>query len=89
MLPDVLQRIRRTRSQTSLQAGDRLRNVARVFRIRRRVVEREALLQARHLLLVDDTFTTGSTLAACYLTLRAVLGPDVRISVATLSVVED
>ena len=49
----------------------------------------------RHLLLVDDTFTTGSTLCACERTLRSalseVLGPAaasrIRISVATLSYV--
>lgn len=41
----------------------------------------------RHILLVDDVFTTGSTLYNCYLSLREAFGGEVRISVATLGVV--
>ncbi len=79
---DVLSRARRTRSQTRLDAQERLKNVSGVFRLRR------APLQARHILLVDDTFTTGATLFACYNALRSALGHSVRISIATLAVVE-
>ena len=78
---DVLRRARRTRSQTSLSAEDRLRNVSDVFSVRHPV-------SARHLLIVDDTFTTGATLSTCVRVLRAALGPSVRISIATLAVVE-
>ena len=78
---DVLVRRRRTRSQTRLTAEARTRNVAGVFRVRKKP-------EGKHLLLVDDTFTTGATLYACYKAIRAVAGPDVRISVATLAVVE-
>lgn len=81
--PDLLYRARRTRTQTRLDASARMKNVAGVFQLRR--VPREA----RHILLVDDTFTTGATLAACYKTLREVLDPAQRISVATLAVVQD
>lgn len=84
--PDALRRVRRTRSQTSLSARERLRNVARVFRVRE---GGKALSGSHHILLVDDTFTTGATLAACHQVLRQALGPSVRISVATLAVVED
>ena len=41
----------------------------------------------RHILLVDDVFTSGSTLFACFTALRAVFPPSVRISVATLGFV--
>lgn len=82
LAPGALRRVRRTRTQTRLSAAGRFSNVLGVFRVRRR-------FQARHILLVDDTFTTGATLAACYLALREALGPGPRISVATLSVVQD
>ena len=41
----------------------------------------------KHLLIVDDVFTTGSTLYACFVALRSVFPPSVRISVATLAFV--
>ena len=82
LCPGALRRVRRTRTQTRLDAEDRLRNVQGVFRARRPI-------SARHVLLVDDTFTTGATLAACYRAIKKATGPGTRISVATLAMVED
>lgn len=86
LFPRALRRVRRTRTQTVLDASGRLSNVLGVFRVRRSFAEQMA---PRHILLVDDTYTTGATLAACYAAIREALGPGPRISVATLSVVQD
>ena len=78
---DILVRRRRTGTQTRLDAEARMKNVQGVFRVRKTV-------DTNHILLVDDTFTTGATLATCYQAVRDAFGPLVRISVATLSVVD-
>ena len=76
-----LRRLRFTRSQTSVGMEKKASNVSDAFQVADRA-------EARHILLIDDTFTTGSTLAACHKALRRVYSPSVRISVATLSYVE-
>lgn len=43
--------------------------------------------EVRHILIVDDVFTSGATLCACHDALRRIFLPHVRISVATLAVV--
>ena len=80
---NILSRIRRTHTQTRLDADARMKNVANVFKVR------HIPSDVKHLLIIDDTFTTGATLSACYFALRSVLNLDIRISVATLSVVQD
>lgn len=67
-------------SQTRQNDNARWTNVAGIFAVRR--PER---LAGRHILLVDDVLTTGSTLISCAETLLAA-APDCRISIAALAV---
>lgn len=96
---DLLVRARRTRTQTHLSVEEKARNVASAFRVRPagphsgpdffphfQPGRESPLAAARHILLLDDTFTTGSTLYACYAALRP--HTTARISVATLAAVE-
>lgn len=69
-----------TETQTHKQIYERWINVKDVFS----VVNPEKL-QGKHILLIDDVATTGSTIEACAQTLLKVSG--VRISVFTLAVV--
>ena len=80
----LLVRRRRTRSQTRLKGEEKAANVSGAFALRRASGSRIA---ARHILLVDDVFTTGATLSACHKALRRAYGPEIRISVATLGAV--
>ncbi len=103
---DVLERRRRTSTQTKLGVEEKARNVRGAFAVgkkfRRRlhkpatsdgasssnkIPEERNSVTARHILLVDDVFTTGSTLYNCWRPLHDFFGPSVRISVATLGVV--
>ena len=86
---DILERCRRTRTQTKLSIEGKAANVQGAFRVRRshKKAEASAFSDLKHLLIIDDIFTTGSTLHACYTALREVFPPSVRISVATLGFV--
>lgn len=82
---NILQRCRRTRTQTKLSIEGKAANVHGAFRVQTCVID--SIKVPKHLLLIDDVFTTGSTLHACYQALRSVFPPEVRISVATLAFV--
>ena len=103
---DVLERRRRTSTQTKLGIEEKARNVRGAFAVsrkfRRRFHKPETAdgasssgkisgernpVTVRHILLVDDVFTTGSTLYNCWRPLHDFFGPSVRISIATLGVV--
>ncbi|MEG1864727.1 MAG: ComF family protein [Alistipes sp.] len=75
-----VRRKRNTASQALKPHSERAENVEGAFAVRH--PER---LAGRHVLLVDDVFTTGSTLLTCAAEiLRAV--PDCRVSIAALAV---
>ena len=84
MKNDILRRCRRTRTQTRLNIAEKRKNVTGAFDVSDKARSNEEL---KHLLIVDDVFTTGSTLMACFVALREVFPPSVRISVATLGFV--
>lgn len=111
---DILERCRRTRTQTKLTIEGKAANVQGAFSVRPGIINSVRTTDSnnalrpitncpprpcrnkadaygpagpKHLLLVDDVFTTGSTLHACYAALREVFPPSVRISVATLAFV--
>lgn len=81
MRTDVLKRVRYTETQTKLEVEAKSRNVSGAFKANK---VHDAV---RHVLIVDDVFTTGSTMKACHQALREVLPPSVRISVVTLGFV--
>lgn len=64
-------------SQTKLGRWERLGNVSGLFEVRRQ----ERLL-GKHVLLVDDVFTTGATVMACASAVAAV--PGTTVSIMTL-----
>ena len=79
VLNSVLVRNKFTASQTRKKRIERFQNVDQVF-----TVEKPALLEGRHLLLVDDVLTTGATLEICGLALLEV--PGTRLSLATIAI---
>lgn len=75
----ALIRNRFTASQTRKKRIERFENVEQVFS-----VKKPALLEGKHLLLVDDVLTTGATLEICGHTLLCV--PGTRLSLATIAI---
>lgn len=85
---DLLRRRRVTRTQTQLTVEEKQKNVSGAFCVDKRALSRLAFVP-RHILVVDDVFTTGSTVCAVYEALRTVFPPAVRVSVATLAFVKE
>ena len=97
---DILRRRRRTQSQARLKVSEKAANVRGAFEVSDKALQSFAAScgrAPRHILLVDDVFTTGSTLTECHRALRAALtrlygaqeAAGVKISVATLAFVGD
>jgi ComF family protein len=78
LLRNVLERSIFTQTQTRKSLEERRENVKEAFR-----VKDPELLKGKHLLLVDDVITTGSTLTACADELLKVEG--VTVSVAAIA----
>lgn len=80
-MPDLLRRMVHTKPQSSLGAAQRRENLKGVFALAEGVC-----VEGKHILLVDDIFTTGSTLRECSRTLLRAGAAEVRVF--CLSVVE-
>lgn len=72
--PETLARVKATATQRGLTAEERGRNVAKAFAVPDRA---RGMIAGRRILLVDDVFTTGATLAACAKALKAAGAADV------------
>jgi competence protein ComFC len=70
---NAIERIRYTTTQTRLDRHERMENLRGAFRVRH-----PALVQDRHFILVDDVFTTGSTVEECARVLRGAGAASVR-----------
>jgi len=60
--PQLLDRVRKTKTQVGLNAAQRRRNVSGAFAINESAFER---ISGKRVLLIDDVITTGATIEAC------------------------
>ena len=81
VLYDVVERTIANSTQTKKSRVERELNVEQIFRLTG-MEEKRALLIGKHVLLVDDVCTTGSTLKSFASVFNEI--PDIRISILTL-----
>lgn len=74
ILPQTLLRVRNTAPQTSLDGMARRKNLTGAF-----AVSDASLIRGRRVFLVDDVFTTGTTVNECSRTLLAAGAIDVEV----------
>lgn len=60
--PQLLDRVRKTKTQVGLSAAQRRRNVSRAFAVNENAFEK---VSGKRVLLIDDVITTGATIEAC------------------------
>ncbi len=77
---DLLIRTKHTNSQVQKNRMERMRNMRDAFQ-----VKKPEILSQKHILLVDDVLTTGSTLEACASELYARC-PGIKISMLTIGI---
>ncbi len=75
----TLYRTKASESQTKKSRYGRFQNVSSIFALRD--LEK---LKGKHILLVDDVITTGSTIESCVNTLQQI--PKIKISVASIAI---
>ena len=80
-LPQGIKRVKHTETQTRKSRFARYKNVSEVFEVTDILA-----LQGKHILLVDDVITTGSTLYACAKVLSEV--KDVKVYLAAIAFAE-
>ncbi len=71
---NALRRTRYTSTQTKLDRAERMENLRGAFRVRH-----NAAVKERHIVLVDDVFTTGSTVEECSRVLLRAGAASVRV----------
>lgn len=76
---EILMRTMATSSQTKKSAFERWLNVDSIFKLRN-----ENKISGKHILLVDDVITTGSTFESCTAALLSV--PGTKVSIAAIAV---
>lgn len=73
---DALDRTRSTPSQGHLKADERRKNVKSAFAVH---PKRQSAIQGKNILIVDDVYTTGSTVRECARVLREAGAKDVFV----------
>lgn len=79
LVTDALVRTHNNTTQTHKSSSERWRNTQGLFK----VTEKSEKLKHKHILLVDDVFTTGATLSACITALSTV--ESIQASIVTLA----
>lgn len=86
---ELLVRIKRTKTQTLLSGDSKTQNLEGAFKISKKCrqelhLKDSKFAKLKHILLIDDIFTSGATINECRKALREHFPPPVLISAATL-----